>query len=202
MCDEKYESLGVYTIGGTTGSYVLRSPVNTELEYCVTGAFVNAGSGFVALNAGNPTLLQMTTGVQVLGLAGGADNNAFEGLFIFLSATQNYLPPEIWIPLGRGANINVAMTISGGSAFLTIALRRSLTRVIPQIPKKPRSTHTPLSAKRARTFYQGWNEADESRVVGAAINVKPNEDTSTSDRHMPPGINPMAELQRRAKRLG
>ena len=37
---DEYESLGLYTIGGPPGNYQLRSPVNTEVEYLVVGAYL------------------------------------------------------------------------------------------------------------------------------------------------------------------
>src|SRR5947209_1327236 len=84
MCEEKYESGGIFTVSGPTGSYYIASPFNTECEWALWDASAVTGSGLVAISASNPSISNMTgsTGPTMGLLSGGADNNAFDGILL------------------------------------------------------------------------------------------------------------------------
>lgn len=203
MCDTQYESGGRFTVGGPTGAYVLHSPFNTECEFCVYAITAN-GVGLVAISGANPALLQMTAANPTLGLAsGGMDSNAFEGLLLQLSNPFVFMPLEDWHPLGRGANINVAITLLSGDCYVMISIRRLAKHVIPRIaPTKPH-THVPLSGKLSRTFYEGFNEATPGET-GASSDPEPHQDTGTFRRNVAyvsrADHNPMSALDRKVSK--
>lgn len=201
---DDYETGGMYTVGGPSGNYLIHSPFNTECEWALYGASAIAGTGLIALSPANPSLLPMTVAGPTLGLASaGMDNNAFEGLVLPISTTQLWMPSLFWQPLGRGAVLNVAITMSATNlAYVSIVFRRQSVKAIPRLPRIKPHTHTPLSARRGRTFSMGVQESNPGRQVGKVINVVPQENTHTAKQHMPPGINPMAALDQRIKRRG
>lgn len=57
---DKYESLGLYTIGGPPGNYLLRTPVNTEVEYLVVGAYLATAPANIA-SEGTSVVLNNTS---------------------------------------------------------------------------------------------------------------------------------------------
>jgi hypothetical protein len=197
MCKEDYEYGPIEAIGGATGQYLLRTPYNTECEWCLYFAS-SSGNGMAIISSSN-SMLQTTVSNPTLGLAsGGMDNNALDGIVLQLGANFAVQPFEHWQPLGRGASLFVAVTLASGNAYFNVAFRRLSEKVIPRIANKKPTTHTPLSGHRQRTFMHNFGET--SHMPGAAIDVVPEEDTSTSKGHMPPGKNPMAALDRRLKR--
>lgn len=205
---DNYESGGHFSVQGGTGSYLITSPWNTECEWALFDASANTGTGIIAISASNPALTNMTTGVATYGLSsGGTENNAFEGLVIPVSATQNHIPFEYWQPLGRGKVINISITMSGGNAFVTISFRRKSVKYLPQLPSLKPATHTPLSGYKTRTFYGGFDESLPGRM-GVPINPKPEQDTALFKREASPSFrpvsradhNPMAELDRKVSR--
>lgn len=65
---DEYEPLGIYTIGGAPGNYQLRTPVNTEVEYLVVGAYLASnpvsafGESVNVFNQNNGTATSFTSG--------------------------------------------------------------------------------------------------------------------------------------------
>jgi len=162
---DKYESGGVYTVGGAIGNYVLRSPYNTECEYMVIGSALAAasGNGVVVVSNNNPSLqLGLSNSFGQI-LAGGQESNGFEGLVMPVSATINTnMAVDYWMPLGRGANIYIYIT--GASCYAYIALRRMLDRYIPMAPRAKPATHSfPVSGAPGRV-YSGVPAGQESAL--------------------------------------
>jgi hypothetical protein len=207
MCEDPYEAGPIITIGGPTGTYVIRSPWNTECEYALYLVSAN-GSGIAVLSASNNSLLQITANPPTIGsTANGMDTNVLEAPFILLAANLFLSPPLHWQPLGRGANLYLAQTLASGNAYFNIAFRRLAKQIIPRLaPFKPH-THVPLSGKMARTFYEGYDEAHGRTIIGAPTSdPAPKQDTGTF-RGQPAynsraDNNPMSNLDRKAKRNG
>ena len=61
MESDEYESLGLYTVGGPPGNYQLRSPVNTEFEYLVVGAYLAVPPAAVSSEATSVVLNNAST---------------------------------------------------------------------------------------------------------------------------------------------
>ena len=65
--EEKYESGGIFTIGGGTGTYQLKSPFNTECEYAVLSIDTNSTTiSSFAISTGNPSITAPGTGSTVI----------------------------------------------------------------------------------------------------------------------------------------
>jgi hypothetical protein len=161
-------------------------------------------AGFIALSSSDPSIAQITTSAAFGALANGEEGNAFDGLYIPLSAPslQAYAPFEVWQPLGRGANIYVCVNslVGSGLAYLQIAFRRKLLRYIPDKPRQQPHTHThPQSRMHQRklaaqsTMVAGFEEqypveggkpyshADPRAVLGqgtAQQQLAPGQDTA------------------------
>lgn len=157
MVGEQYEPGGLFTIGGTAGTYQIKSPYNTECEFSIISlsASVATGASF-AISSSNPTVTAPTITTQY-GLAslGTEQGNPYEGVAGFCTSSSQNAYANIWLPLGRGALIyvNVAPTASN-VVYATLAFRRSLYKYIPNAPRMAPSTHTrPASRRPMRMMY-------------------------------------------------
>ena len=162
---DEYEPGGTFTLGGPTGTYVVRSPFNTECEYAVL-AVSGTGTGLIAVSGSNPAIaVPSSTGGTSYGLmSSGEDNNALDGYILSVGASLGQTPELFFQPLGKGANVYVSVSVAVSTAgFVVIAFRRKLARTILQIPRQRPHTHTPLSARQARTYRTETHGDNEER---------------------------------------
>ncbi len=138
---DEYEPGPVLTVGGGANNYVVRSPFNTESEFCVIGALMAAasGNGSIVISSSNPGIAAPAGNSFGL-VSQGEDNNAFDGYVLPISTTLSPILIEHWQPLGRGVNIYVL--VSGVSGFALIAFRRKLIKYLPDKPRVKPATHT------------------------------------------------------------
>lgn len=142
---DKYESLGIWTIGGPAGTYSLKGPANTEAEYALYGVSATAACTLLIdqNQQGNPLAIN---GSASYGGGGGNESNALEGTFISINAATSFLPVTalFWQPIGRGSAIyaHVGSLAGGQSAFALVAVRRLLNRFIPAPPRVQPHTHS------------------------------------------------------------
>lgn len=163
---DKYENLGIWTVGGGNGSYTMKSPVQTEAEFALFG--VSATGSCNILISQNPAgnKLDVTGATSYGASSGGAEGNALEGLFIAIGAAGNAAPTafDYWQPLGRGNSLYVLISgLSSQSCFVMVAWRRLLNREIPAPPRQKPTTHTTRQSHRAQRVL-----AAESPMTAAA----------------------------------
>ena len=184
---DTYEPGGYFTIGGGPGTYVVKSPFNTECEFLISSITTSSTTpiGYAVSNS-NPSLLAPTHNTTVFGaLATGGEGNAYEGVAGFIGAGGDITFIQ-WQPLGRNGYIyftnNVAST---DSVFCTIAFRRTAIRNIPDVPRQRPLTHThPMSRRPLRMMnalskqYSGY-ESQYPRPYGT--NYEHEEIPETQD---------------------
>lgn len=158
LLSDDYENGSILTVGGASGSYLIRSPYNTECEYAVMSVSAS-GTGFAIVSQAQGITIPDVSGATSYGaLTTGGDNNPLEGIFINASTNSSKQPPLFWQPLGRGINLYVAINAQATFAtFISVAFRRKLDRAIPRPPTRKPHTHTrPESRRGTRTFMQGF----------------------------------------------
>jgi hypothetical protein len=141
---DKYEALGIWTVGGGNGSYTLKSPVNTESEWALFGIAATGACQILVSDNPNPNAPAITGAVNY-GAGGGNESNPLAGLFFAIPATPTYIPQTAlyWQPTGKGSAITVVIAgLSAASAFVMIAWRRLLNREIPGPVRQRPATHT------------------------------------------------------------
>lgn len=162
---DKYEDLGVWTVGGANGVYSLKSPANTEAEFALFG--ISATSACQVLVSQNQQSNNLAiNGAVSYGTGGGNENNALEGMFLTIPAATSGAPTsfDYWQPIGRGSSIYVLISgLSSNACFVMFAFRRLLLREIPAPPRRPPITHTTRQSAR----YQRTLPAMSPEVVGA-----------------------------------
>ena len=146
---DKYEPGGVFTIGGGTGTYAIKTPFNTEAEWSVVFASTtgNAGDCNIVVSASNPTVLANPASTYGLLSGGGEGNNAFEGWALHVTST-GASPIEYWSPLGRGGTVYASIVSVTGSAFIQVAFRRLMQKYIPNKPRIAPTTHSHVQSRR------------------------------------------------------
>ena len=168
ISSDKYEQLGIWTVGGNNGSYVIKSPVNTEVEwtvYSITGS--KAGAVLISQNGGGNAL--DTTGATSYGVSGGSENNVLEGLFLISVTDGNsaYTPPPFWQPLGKGGSLYIKISgLASGACFVCIAFRRLLNRYIPAPPRIPPVTHSLRLTNRPQRMLAGQSQMEANAMEG------------------------------------
>lgn len=184
------------------------TPVVT-ITYAPTNAVLASPATFVigARNPSQPTL--STTGVDKFSPAGFKDGNQLSSYVGALTSQAPFITyaPE-FMPLQ--GNVGVFLTASAPPStevLVTLMLRRKLEFLIPTIEYRRPHTHTPISARGARTFMAGFDEALYRR--GIPVNPQPEQDPGRFKRAMgglatgeyqpvpdPRTVNPMRNLDR------
>jgi hypothetical protein len=146
---DEYEPGGIFTVGGSTGVYAIKTPFNTECEWSLVFASVTgtAGDVNVSVSGSNPTIVSGATQVYGLLSGGGEGNNALEGWALHVSST-GASPIEFWTPLGRGGTVYVSITSVVGNAYVQIAFRRLMLKYIPDVPRPMPATHSRVQSRR------------------------------------------------------
>lgn len=164
-CSDEYESGGLWTVGGVGAPgiiFTLRSPFNTECEWnCLSITTTSNSNDSFAMSSSNPSILAFAKGLApAMGaLSGGSEaNNGFEGILASISFQAPWNMGDIWLPLGRGAQLYFVSTVANtNNIFYTVAFRRSLVHVIPSPPRQKPQTHTHVQPRRAaRTMMEGF----------------------------------------------
>lgn len=149
----QYETGGLFTIGGVAGTYFIKSPFNTESEYCVLAiTSSNATAGSFALSSSNPNLIvPVATSASFSPTTQGSDEaNAYDGMLGWVTATSPATYSDVWLPLGRGAYLYFKVAPgANNSIFAQIAFRRSYAQVIPELPRQQSRTHNIVGSRRA-----------------------------------------------------
>lgn len=145
ISSDKYEMLGVWTVGGANNTYSLKGPANTEAEFALYGISASGACNIlVSQNQFGNALA--TNGSASYGTGGGNESNALEGQFYVVSAATPFTPTGelYWQPVGRGSSIYVQIggLAGGSSAFVLVAWRRLLNRYIPTPPRQTPRTHS------------------------------------------------------------
>ena len=202
---DEYENLGSFVLGGSTGTYTVHSPTNTECEWSLFAAFSlgAAANGVIAVSASNNNLANLATAIPTFGLqSNGADSNAFEGYFIQCTTT-GFMPFEYWLPLGRGASITASVNATSGNTYAIICFRRKLDRVIPDKPRQKPHSHTPLSRRALRALPAQSQMAagfeaqyPHDGVPYQHVGIPAQQDTAVARR----GIFPMGRSNKNAGR--
>lgn len=155
LSSDKYEQ-GIYTVGGGSGNYLLPSPYNTECEFSVLAVF-NQGAnaaGVVYISSSNAGIASQTSTPPTVGASSnGEDTNVYEGYIIPVTTTEVPILPKLWLPLGRGKNIFINAAMSAGNAYILIAVRRKLDRVLPDKPVQKSQTHSQPLSRRALRYH-------------------------------------------------
>ncbi len=150
LVGHSYEQGGYFTIGGGPGTYVLKSPYNTECEFQIPSVTTSSSTpiGF-AISSANPSLLAPTKNSTILGAyAQGGEGNALEGIEGFVQSTT-YVAYQEWIPLGRNGYIYMNTNVGASDTLLVnIYFRRSLQVYIPDMPRARPHTHTHVQSRR------------------------------------------------------
>lgn len=208
MCEENYESGGVFTVGGggANSPYVIKSPWNTECEYCVmaASAYGSNASGQVVISTANNAAGNFLSGTApVFGsLSNGSEGNAFEGYYFPISLTQTYNPVEIWNPMGRGIALYVFVNTTAGSGYVTVAFRRRADLAIPEAPRAKAHTHSQVQSRRlVRTL-----PAESPQVAAAHARYLPGNPNnqglpSTEDLAAVGNVEEMTPAQRVLSKL-
>lgn len=168
-----YEPGGYFTIGGPTGTYMLKSPFNTECEYSVVVVDANVAGGQFSISSSNPaTLAPASTSTFGLASQGSEGSNPLEGIAGFVGVNPNFYG-NIWTPLGRG--VTIYMNVTGSASVLaTISFRRAYMHLLPDRARHlPPATHTrPYSRRNIRMIegmskqYSGYDAQYPTRQDG------------------------------------
>lgn len=164
MNSDKYEMLGIWTVGGGNSLYTLKSPVNTESEWCLFGVSATGACQILVSNNPAPNNLATSGGVNY-GDSGGNESNALEGIYMAISAASvgNPVSDFYWQPTGRGSSIYINIAgLSSASAFVMVAWRRLLARYIPEPRRQLPLTH----ATRQSTRFLRTLPAESTQVQG------------------------------------
>jgi hypothetical protein len=150
LLNQDYEPGGIFTIGGGAGTYILKSPWNTECEFQVTSVTTSQATGVgYAVSGSNPTIAAPVKNTTAYGaLVNGGEGNALDGVAGFISAGAPASFTQ-WIPLGRGAYIYFSAGVAGGDSMLcSLSFRRSTRKFIPMVPQELPHTHNYVLSRR------------------------------------------------------
>src|SRR5215831_4139261 len=205
---QQYEPGGIFTIGGATGLYQLKSPFNTECEYTLVCVDTDGTSlSSFAFSGSNPSITAPPTtgsvqnyGAVALGSEGG---NPLEGIVGFINSTGNNVYPALWVPMGRGAILYFYANPIGANTgvYCTIAFRRSYVHMLPErVRTLAPSTHSrPYSRRNIRMLdglskqYSGF-DAQYPTLEGGHERYNHSEIPWEQD---PKGANPNVAIRRR-----
>lgn len=167
---DKYEYSTPYTIGGTTGIYVLISPWNTECEYALMSASSGSsstGKGSFVLTANSVQPKLANNGTDSFGAqSNGTDFNNPLPAWTAQLANNTAIPfTPIFVPLANSGILYCTVSADVSTTItVTILMRRKLDRAIPTPPRRQPTTHSHIQSRRgARTFAQGF----ENQYPGA-----------------------------------
>lgn len=157
---EKYEPGGIFTIGGQAGTYQIKSPFNTECEYSVvsiTSSSPVATPGTFALSASNPSLVAPTaTSLNLGAVATGGEGNPLNGIVGWISSSSPLDYSAIWLPLGQGVYIYLAVAPGASNTIVaSIAFRRVYVHAIPDVPRQYAHTHSMAQSRRSIRMVPG-----------------------------------------------
>lgn len=163
---QRYEMGGVFTIGGATGIYQLKSPFNTECEYALISVDTNSStSSSFAVSQSNPSLTAPPTSTTVINLGtysqGSETSNPLEGIIGFVVNTSANVYVPVWQPLGRGAIIYLATNVTGANTavYANIAFRRSYLHMLPDRARHlPPATHSRPYSRRNIRMIEGMSK--------------------------------------------
>ena len=170
VSSDKFEHLGIWTLGGPNGTYIMKSPVNTESEWALFGvSFTAAGNVLISMNPGASNPLAINGSVSY-GAGGGNESNPVEGLFITAAAATTFQPmtETFWQPTGRGSSVYALISgLAGGqSGFALIAWRRLLNREIPAPPRRPPVTHSNRISNRPQRVLPAMSPETANAIEG------------------------------------
>lgn len=162
---DEYEYGRFLTVGGSLPTqpaqtlYTIRSPYNTECEWCLYSCTSNVNRLTLSVGRNPAIIIPDLTGATTYGASGSSDNNVLEALVMILPAngTQTYTP--VWTPLEGNGTLYAAMgsNATPTAAFATFAFRRKLHREIPFPPTRKAHTHSTVQSRRGdRTFSEGF----------------------------------------------
>lgn len=143
---QRYEMGGVFTVGGGTGLYMIKSPFNTECEVSlITVSTNNATVSSFAFSPANPSLTAPPTSTTVVSLgaiAGGSEGgNPLEGTSGFVQSSAPYNRGDIWVPMGRGAILYFAVNTGANTiVYAQVGFRRSYAHTLPDGVRVPPAT--------------------------------------------------------------
>ena len=174
----------------------------------MTGTLASIGD-FV-IGARNPTQIQLSpAGADKFGVSGFKDGNPLSSYVGSLTQQAPFVTyASQFVPLQGNTGLFLqTSTPASTEVLVTIMLRRKLEFLIPTIEYRKPHTHTPLSARGARTFMAGFDEALYRR--GIPVNPQPEQDPGRFKRAAsglaggeyqpavdPRTINPMRNLDR------
>lgn len=168
VSSDKYEQLGVWTVGGGNGTYSLKSPVNTEAEYALFGISAS-GACNVLISQNQFGNALDTTGATKYGSGGGNEGNAMEGQFYVAAAATTFTSTGefYWQPVGKGSSIYIAIGgLSGASCFVLIVWRRLLNRYIQAPPRVQPVTHSLRLTDRPQRMLAGQSQMEANAIEG------------------------------------
>jgi len=171
-----------------------------------------ASIGDFVIGARNPSQLVMSpAGADKFGLSGFKDGNplsSYVGSLTQQAPFITYAPQFVPLQGNTGLFLQTS-TPASTEVLVTLMLRRKLEFLIPTVEYRKPHTHTPLSARGARTFMAGFDEA--MYRIGLPVNPQPEQDPGRFDvaKHGgglaageyqpvvdPRTINPMRNLDR------
>lgn len=172
VSSDKYEQLGIWTIGGGNGTYSLKSPVNTEAEYALYGISAS-GACNVLIGQNQFGNALDTTGATSYGSGGGNESNPLEGQFYVISAATPFTPTGefYWQPMGKGSAIyiKIAGLAGGSSAFALVIWRRLLNRAIPGPIRRPPVTHSLRLTDRPQRMLAAQSQMEANAEEGRTV---------------------------------
>ena len=178
---QQYEPGGIFTIGGATGLYQLKSPWNTECEYALLTVDTNSTTfSTFAFSSSNPSLTAPPTSGNPLNLGslsqGSEASNPLEGYIGYVNGTSPNEYSPIWVPMGRGAILYFATNVGGANngVYASVAFRRSYAHLLPdRVRHLAPSTHSrPYSRRNIRILdglskqYSGYDAQYPQRAGG------------------------------------
>lgn len=192
---DKYEMLGIWTVGGANNTYSLKGPANTEAEFAFYGISCT-GPCTILISQNQQANALATNGSASYGTGGGNEGNPLEGQFYTAAGASTFTPSGelYWQPVGRGSSIYVLISglPGGSSAFVLVAWRRLLKRYIPAPPRRPPVTHSLRVTDRPQRMLAAQSTMEANLIEGrTAIPGGPNyEHTMTpGEEHDPAAIS-------------
>jgi len=200
--------------GGFSTSLVANKTASTPvvtvsyLQNATAGTLATPASFVIgARNPSQPTL--SATGATTFSAFGNKDGNQLSSYVGALTQQAPFITyaPE-FMPLQGNTGVFLQVSAPANTAvYVTLQLRRKLEFLIPTVEYRRPHTHTPLSARGARTFMAGFDEA--MYRIGMPINPQPEQDPGRFKRAMgglaggeyqavpdPRTVNPMRNLDR------
>jgi hypothetical protein len=147
---EKYEPGGIFTIGGGNGTYAVKSPWNTECEFCIVAVTTSVGTGApYTISSSNSLASAPTTSTSLGAVSTGGEGNVFEGISGYASTGSVSNMIGYWLPLGRGAYVYLNCTPGASNVlFANIAFRRVYTHLIAFTPAQSPATYNRPTSRR------------------------------------------------------